>query len=52
MFINLFKVVNAQDNYETGMAHYNSENYPAAIIDLTKAIEIDKNGDVVTTFDI
>jgi tetratricopeptide (TPR) repeat protein len=48
LIINLFIVVNAQDNYATGIAHYNSKNYPAAIIDLTKVIEIDKKGNVVT----
>ena len=47
LIINLFIVVNAQDNYATGIAHYNSKNYPAAIIDLTKVIEVDKKGDVV-----
>tara|TARA_B100000497_G_scaffold117736_1_gene143274 strand:+ start:473 stop:991 length:519 start_codon:yes stop_codon:yes gene_type:complete len=47
LIINLFTVVFAQDNYATGMAHYDSENYTAAIRDLTKVIEVDQKGNVV-----
>lgn len=41
--------VNAQNNYyEKGMNHYNSKNYAAAISELTKVIETEEKGNVMS----
>ena len=49
LIVNMCTFVNAQNNYyEKGMNHYNSKNYAAAISELTKVIETEEKGNVLS----
>jgi tetratricopeptide (TPR) repeat protein len=49
LIVNMCTFVNAQNNYyEKGINHYNSKNYAAAISELTKVIETEEKGNVLS----